>query len=101
VVVVSQDFVVRVPESLPLDGAAPLLCAGVTVYSPMVQYALNEPGKHLGVVDLGGLGHLAVKFAKAFGMHDGHRLSSPGKREEALGRALAPTSSWSARTPSR
>ncbi|CAD6225050.1 unnamed protein product [Miscanthus lutarioriparius] len=91
VLVVSQDFVVRVPESLPLDGAAPLLCAGVTVYSPMVQYALNdnEPGKHLGVVGLGGLGHMAVKFAKAFGMKVTVIGSSPGKREEALGRLAA------------
>ncbi|KAL5658151.1 hypothetical protein ACJX0J_031314, partial [Zea mays] len=86
VLVVSQDFVVRVPESLPPDGAAPLLCAGVTVYSPMVQYALNGPGKHLGVVGLGGLGHLAVKFGKAFGMTVTVISSSPAKREEALGR---------------
>ncbi|PUZ70632.1 hypothetical protein GQ55_2G248400 [Panicum hallii var. hallii] len=77
VVVVSQDYVVRVPESLPPDGAAPLLCAG---------YALNEPGKHLGVVGLGGLGHVAVKFAKAFGMKVTVISSSPGKREEVLDR---------------
>jgi D-arabinose 1-dehydrogenase-like Zn-dependent alcohol dehydrogenase len=74
VVVVSQDYVVRVPESLPPDGAAPLLCAGVTVY------------KHLGVVGLGGLGHMAVKFAKAFGMTVTVISSSPGKREEGLDR---------------
>ncbi|RCV11594.1 hypothetical protein SETIT_2G198700v2 [Setaria italica] len=86
VVVVSKDYVVRVPESLPPDGAAPLLCAGVTVYSPMMQYGLNEPGKHLGVVGLGGLGHMAVKFGKAFGMTVTVISSSPGKREEALGR---------------
>ncbi|EMS68016.1 putative cinnamyl alcohol dehydrogenase 8A [Triticum urartu] len=62
------DYVLRVPEGLPPAGAAPLLCAGVTVYSPMVQYGLNAPGMRLGVVGLGGLGHMAVKFGKAFGM---------------------------------
>ncbi|KAL6846602.1 hypothetical protein ACP4OV_024050 [Aristida adscensionis] len=86
VVVVDQGYVVRVPESLPLDGAAPLLCAGVTVYTPMVQYGLNAPGKHLGVVGLGGLGHMAVKFGKAFGMTVTVVSSSPGKRDEALDR---------------
>ncbi|KAJ1289595.1 hypothetical protein BS78_02G176600 [Paspalum vaginatum] len=85
-VVVSQDFVVRVPDGLPPDATAPLLCAGVTVYSSMVQFALNEPGKRLGVVGLGGLGHLAVKFGKAFGLTVTVISSSPGKREEALGR---------------
>jgi cinnamyl-alcohol dehydrogenase len=65
VLVVNQDYVLRVPENLPLDGAAPLLCAGVTVYSPMMRHGLNAPGKHLGVVGLGGLGHMAVKFGKA------------------------------------
>uniref|UniRef100_A0A0E0QR55 cinnamyl-alcohol dehydrogenase n=1 Tax=Oryza rufipogon TaxID=4529 RepID=A0A0E0QR55_ORYRU len=86
VMVVRQDYVVRVPASLPPDGAAPLLCAGVTVYSPMVEYGLNGPGKHLGVVGLGGLGHLGVKFGKAFGMKVTVISSSPAKRGEALGR---------------
>ncbi|KAK3130006.1 hypothetical protein QOZ80_6BG0487750 [Eleusine coracana subsp. coracana] len=86
VVVVRQDYVVRVPENLPLDGAAPLLCAGVTVYAPLMQYGLNAPGKHLGVVGLGGLGHMGVKFGKAFGMKVTVISSSPGKREEALDR---------------
>ncbi|XP_052168301.1 probable cinnamyl alcohol dehydrogenase 8D [Oryza glaberrima] len=86
VMVVRQDYVLRVPASLPPDGAAPLLCAGVTVYSPMVEYGLNGPGKHLGVVGLGGLGHLGVKFGKAFGMKVTVISSSPAKRGEALGR---------------
>ncbi|EAZ44657.1 hypothetical protein OsJ_29280 [Oryza sativa Japonica Group] len=86
VMVVRQDYVLRVPASLPPDGAAPLLCAGVTVYSPMVEYGLNAPGKHLGVVGLGGLGHLGVKFGKAFGMKVTVISSSPAKREEALER---------------
>jgi len=86
VVVVDQHYVVRIPPSLPLDGAAPLLCAGVTVYSPMLEYGLNVPGKRLGVVGLGGLGHMAVKFGKAFGMAVTVISSSPAKRDEAIER---------------
>ncbi|CAL4926403.1 unnamed protein product [Urochloa decumbens] len=85
-VVVDEGYVVRVPDALPLDAAAPLLCAGVSVYSPMTRYGLNAPGKRLGVVGLGGLGHMAVKFGKAFGMEVTVISSSPGKRDEALGR---------------
>ncbi|CAL5074414.1 unnamed protein product [Urochloa decumbens] len=84
VIIVSQDYAVRVPATLPLAGAAPLLCAGVTVFSPMVQYGLNSPGKHLGVVGLGGLGHVAVKFGKAFGMTVTVISTSPSKRQEAV-----------------
>ncbi|KAG5007757.1 hypothetical protein AAZX31_09G183300 [Glycine max] len=83
-IVVDQNFVVLIPKSLPLDGAAPLLCAGITVYSPMKYYGLAQPGLHLGVVGLGGLGHVAVKFAKAFGMHVTVISTSPSKKEEAL-----------------
>uniref|UniRef100_A0A0E0M0Z1 cinnamyl-alcohol dehydrogenase n=1 Tax=Oryza punctata TaxID=4537 RepID=A0A0E0M0Z1_ORYPU len=83
-IVVNEHYVLRVPPGLPLDSAAPLLCAGVTVYSPMVIHGLNAPGKHLGVVGLGGLGHVAVKFAKAFGMRVTVISTSPGKRQEAL-----------------
>ncbi|KAL6223137.1 hypothetical protein ACLB2K_006527 [Fragaria x ananassa] len=53
---------------LPPDSGAPLLCAGITVYSPMKYYGMTEPGKHLGVAGLGGLGHIAVKIGKAFGL---------------------------------
>jgi D-arabinose 1-dehydrogenase-like Zn-dependent alcohol dehydrogenase len=83
-IVVNEHYVLRVPAGLPLDSAAPLLCAGVTVYSPMVIHGLNAPGKHVGVVGLGGLGHVAVKFAKAFGMRVTVISTSPGKRQEAL-----------------
>nr|CAB3453331.1 unnamed protein product [Digitaria exilis] len=86
VLIVSQDYLVRVPESLSPEGTAPLLCAGITVFSPMVRFGLNVPGKHLGVVGLGGLGHMAVKFGKAFGMKVTVVSTSPGKREEALDR---------------
>ena len=57
-------YALHVPDNLPLDAAAPLLCAGITVYSPMMHYGLNKPGMKLGVVGLGGLGHMAVKFGK-------------------------------------
>ncbi|KAJ1289601.1 hypothetical protein BS78_02G177200 [Paspalum vaginatum] len=83
-IVVSEHYVLRVPDGLPLDRTAPLLCAGVTVYSPMVRHGLNEPGKHLGVVGLGGLGHVAVKFGKAFGMKVTVISTSPSKHDEAI-----------------
>ncbi|CAL5010994.1 unnamed protein product [Urochloa decumbens] len=85
-VVVHERFVVRFPDAMPLDQGAPLLCAGITVYSPMKRHGLNVPGKHVGVVGLGGLGHVAVKFAKAFGMKVTVISSSPAKRQEALER---------------
>ncbi|KAF0899517.1 hypothetical protein E2562_019999 [Oryza meyeriana var. granulata] len=85
-VVVHERFVVRFPESMPLDKGAPLLCAGITVYSPMKYHGLNVPGKHVGVLGLGGLGHAAVKFAKAFGMKVTVISSSPCKKQEALER---------------
>ncbi|OEL38139.1 putative cinnamyl alcohol dehydrogenase 5 [Dichanthelium oligosanthes] len=85
-VVVHQRFVVQFPDAMPLDQGAPLLCAGITVYSPMKYHGLNMPGKHVGVVGLGGLGHVAVKFAKAFGMKVTVISSSHAKRQEALER---------------
>ncbi len=63
-----QNYVVRIPESLPLDAAAPLLCAGITTYSPLRHFGV-EPGMKVGVVGLGGLGHMGVKFARALGAH--------------------------------
>jgi len=67
-----------------LASAAPLLCAGVTVYSPMVRHKMNQPGKSLGVIGLGGLGHMAVKFGKAFGLSVTVFSTSVSKKEEAL-----------------
>jgi uncharacterized zinc-type alcohol dehydrogenase-like protein len=67
-IVVDSRFVAPVPPGLPLESAAPLMCAGITVYSPMKHWGIG-PGSRLGVVGLGGLGHLAVKIAKAFGAH--------------------------------
>ena len=75
----------RIPETLPMDAAAPLLCAGITVFSPMKDNGMldNPAGKKLGVVGLGGLGHLAVKFGKAFGLHVTVISTSPSKEAEA------------------
>lgn len=85
-VVVDQHFVLRFPDNLPPDSGAPLLCAGITVYSPMKYYGMTEPGKHLGVAGLGGLGHIAVKFGKAFGLKVTVISSSPSKKNEAIDR---------------
>ncbi|XP_047310840.1 probable cinnamyl alcohol dehydrogenase 9 [Impatiens glandulifera] len=82
--VVHQRYVIRFPDSLPGDAGAPLLCAGITVYSPMKYYGMTEPGKHLGVVGLGGLGHMAVKFGKAFGLKVTVISTSQKKEAEAI-----------------
>ncbi len=67
-IVVDEKFVLKVPENLDLAGVAPLLCAGITTYSPMRHWKVGK-GQKVGVVGLGGLGHMGVKFAKAFGAH--------------------------------
>src|SRR5208283_4857749 len=82
-IVVDERFVLRVPSNLDLAGAAPLLCAGITTYSPMRRWGVTE-GKKVGVVGLGGLGHMGVKFAHAFGAHVVVFTTSPGKKEDAL-----------------
>lgn len=74
----------RIPDNYPLASAAPLLCAGITVYAPMIRHKMNQPGKSLGVIGLGGLGHLAVKFGKAFGLNVTVFSTSISKKEEAL-----------------
>ncbi|KAI3960635.1 hypothetical protein MKX01_003809 [Papaver californicum] len=82
--VADRRFVVHVPEGLPMDAAAPLLCAGITVFTPFKDYNLLEgPSKKIGVVGLGGLGHLAVKFGKGFGHHVTVISTSPSKEAEA------------------
>lgn len=82
-VVVDERFVLRVPANLDLAGAAPLLCAGITTYSPLRRQGVTK-GKKVGVVGLGGLGHMGVKLAKAFGAHVVVFTTSPSKREDAL-----------------
>ncbi len=82
-IVVDERFVLRVPKGLDLAGAAPLLCAGITTYSPMRHWGVTK-GKKVGVVGLGGLGHMGVKFAHAFGAHVVVFTTSPNKKEDAL-----------------
>jgi D-arabinose 1-dehydrogenase-like Zn-dependent alcohol dehydrogenase len=82
--VANERYIISFPENIPLHASAPLLCAGITVYSPLKYYGLAEPGKHVGVVGLGGLGHLAVKFAKAFGVKVTVISTSISKKDEAL-----------------
>jgi uncharacterized zinc-type alcohol dehydrogenase-like protein len=82
-VVVDERFVLRVPGNLDPAGTAPLLCAGITTYSPMRHWGVG-PGTRVGVVGLGGLGHMGVKFARAFGAHVVVFTTSESKREDAL-----------------
>ena len=82
-VVVDERFVLHVPSSLDLAGAAPLLCAGITTYSPMRHWGVTK-GKKAGVVGLGGLGHMGVKFAHALGAHVVVFTTSPNKKQDAL-----------------
>jgi uncharacterized zinc-type alcohol dehydrogenase-like protein len=82
-IVVDERFVLRVPTNLKLAGVAPLLCAGITTYSPMRHWRVAK-GQKVGVVGLGGLGHMGVKFARAFGAHVVVFTSSPGKKDDAF-----------------
>lgn len=82
--VADERYIIRFPDSMQLDAGAPLLCAGITVYSPLKYFGLGEAGKHVGIVGLGGLGHVAVKFAKAFGAKVTVISTSPSKKSEAL-----------------
>jgi uncharacterized zinc-type alcohol dehydrogenase-like protein len=82
-IVVDQRFVLRIPGNLDLAGAAPLLCAGITTYSPL-RRAQAGPGKKVGVVGLGGLGHMGVKLAHALGAHTVVFTTSPKKKDDAL-----------------
>jgi uncharacterized zinc-type alcohol dehydrogenase-like protein len=82
-VVVDEAFVLRVPPNLDPAAAAPLLCAGITTYSPLRHHKVG-PGQKVGVVGLGGLGHMGVKLARAFGAHVVVFTTSPGKAADAL-----------------
>ena len=82
-VVVDENFVLRVPENLDLAGTAPLLCAGITTYSPMRHWDVTK-GKKVGIVGLGGLGHMGVKFAHALGAEVVVFSTSPNKKDDAL-----------------
>ncbi len=83
-IVVNEDYTLRLPENLPLDAAAPLLCAGITLYSPLKHWNAG-PGKKVAIVGLGGLGHMGVKFAHALGadvtvLSQSLRKQADGKR---------------------
>lgn len=82
-IVVDENFVLRIPENLDPAGAAPLLCAGITTWSPLRHWRVGA-GQKVGVVGLGGLGHMGVKFAKALGAHVVVFTTSTSKREDAL-----------------
>jgi uncharacterized zinc-type alcohol dehydrogenase-like protein len=81
-IVVDEAFVLRVPENLDLAATAPLLCAGITTYSPLKHWNVG-PGKKVGIVGLGGLGHMGVKIAKAMGAEVVVFTTSPSKVEDA------------------
>jgi len=81
-IVVDQDFVLRVPKNLAAAASAPLLCAGITTYSPLRKWKVGK-GHRVGVVGLGGLGHMALKFAHAFGANVTLFTTSPGKIDDA------------------
>ena len=81
-IVVDENYVLRVPAGLDLAGTAPLLCAGITTYSPLRHWNVGK-GQKVGVVGLGGLGHMGVKFAHAFGAHTVLFTTSPNKTADA------------------
>ena len=81
-IVVDERFVLRIPENLPLEGVAPLLCAGITTYSPLRHWRVG-PGQKVGIVGLGGLGHMGLKLAHAMGAHVVLFTTSPGKADDA------------------
>jgi len=81
-VTVSKEFVLRIPENLDAKAAAPLLCAGITTYSPLAHWDVKK-GDKVGVIGLGGLGHMGIKFAHAMGAHTVMITTSPSKSEDA------------------
>src|SRR5690606_37079759 len=81
-VVVNEKFILRIPDNLDAAGAAPLLCAGITTWSPLRHWKIKK-GDKVGVVGLGGLGHMGVKFAHALGAHVVMITTSPSKAEDA------------------
>ena len=81
--VIDEDYAVHVPANLPLEGVAPLMCAGITLYSPLRHWKAG-PGKKVAIMGLGGLGHMGVKFAAAMGAHVTVLSHSPNKKADAL-----------------
>ena len=81
-IVVDENYVLRIPENLPLDGCAPLLCAGITLFSPLRHWQAS-PGKSIAIIGLGGIGHMGVKLAHAMGAQVTVLSHSSGKRQDA------------------
>jgi len=81
--VINEDYAVHIPDNLPLEGVAPLMCAGITLYSPIKHWKVG-PGKKVAVMGLGGLGHMGVKFAAALGADVTVLSHSPKKEKDAL-----------------
>jgi len=88
-IIVSDKFVVKIPKGLDLKGAAPLLCAGITTWSPLRHWKVGK-GSQVAVIGLGGLGHMALKLARALGADVTLFTRSPGKENDArrLGRIM-------------
>ncbi|MDN7228265.1 NAD(P)-dependent alcohol dehydrogenase [Planococcus sp. N064] len=82
-IVVTEDFVVRIPDNIELDAAAPLLCAGITTYSPLNHWGAG-PGKKVAIVGMGGLGHMAVKIASAMGAEVTVLSQTLSKKEDGM-----------------
>ncbi|MBJ7593922.1 MAG: NAD(P)-dependent alcohol dehydrogenase [Candidatus Dormibacteraeota bacterium] len=82
-IVVDESYLLRIPDGIPLDGAAPLLCAGITTYSPIRHFG-GDQARDAAVLGLGGLGHMGVKFLKAMGARVTVLSHSPGKQDDAL-----------------
>lgn len=80
---VQKDYAFKIPEQIPSEYAAPLLCAGATVFTPMLRHKFKE-GDRVGVIGIGGLGHLAIKFARALGCHVTALSHSPSKKDETI-----------------
>lgn len=95
-IVVKESFVLKIPENLPMDGVAPLLCAGITTYSPLMHWKAG-PGKKIAVVGLGGLGHMAVKLAHAMGAEV--TILSQSLKKEADGKRLGATHFYATSNP--
>lgn len=83
VFVINEDYALKIPSNLDLRGVAPLLCAGITLYSPIKHWKVS-PGMNVGIMGLGGLGHMGVKFASAMGAHVTVLSHSPNKKSDAL-----------------
>ena len=81
-IVADADYVLRIPETMDLASTAPVLCAGITVYSPLKHWNTG-PGKKVGIVGIGGLGHMGIKIAKAMGAYVTAFTTSPSKMEDA------------------